>query len=246
VSVIDYDGEADGYDASRGGEARAAAAADAVERLLPKGARAVVDVACGTGIVTRRLRRPGREVLGVDRSRGMAAVASARLSNGVVLGDAMGLPIGSASVDAVVFIWLLHLLQDAAPALAEGARVLRAGGVVVTTVDKSEAAFRVESDVAAVTAPMRRAHASRAADRFERVVSIAAGHGLRPVGEATFPGIGQGRSPRQWRERILEGRFSWSVDADPAQVADVCGELASLPDQETARPDPIYRLIALS
>lgn len=246
MSVIDYDGEADGYDASRGGEARAAAAADAVERLLPKGVRAVVDVACGTGIVTRRLRRPGREVLGVDRSRGMVALASDRLPNGVVFGDATGLPIGSARADAVTLIWLLHLLEDAASVLAEGARVLRAGGVLVTTVDKNEAAFSVESDVAAVTAPMRRAYASRAADRFERVVTLAAGHGLRPVGEATFSGIGQGNSPRQWRERILEGRIPWSVEADPAQVADLCGELASLPDQETARPDPLYRLIALS
>lgn len=244
--MIDYDRESDGYDVSRGGEVRAAAAADAVERLLPKGTRTLVDVACGTGIVTRRFRRPGREVLGVDRSRGMVALASARLPDAVVLGDATSLPIGSARADAVVLIWLLNLLEDAAPVLAEGARVLRAGGALVTTVDKSEAAFSVESDVAAVTAPMRRAHSSGAADRFERVVDLAAGHGLRPVGEATFSGTGQGHSPRQWRERILKGRIPWSVEADPAHVADLCDELASLPDQETARPDPLYRLIALS
>lgn len=65
-----------------------------------------------------------------------------------------------------------------------------------------EAAFVVESDVAEVTAPLQRAYAPRVADRRERVVTLAAGHGLRMVNEATFPGIGQGRSPRQWRERI--------------------------------------------
>nr|WP_324605751.1 methyltransferase domain-containing protein [Streptomyces sp. NRRL B-24484] len=74
--MLDYDGEAATYDATRGGEERAGAAA-----LL-------VDVACGTGIVTARLRRPGRTVLGVDRSGGMAAVAAGRLPGHVLLGDA--------------------------------------------------------------------------------------------------------------------------------------------------------------
>jgi len=244
--VLDYDREAEGYDASRGGEARAAAAAEAVERLLPAGTRALVDVACGTGSVTRRLRRPGRAVLGVDRSRGMVALASGRLQHGAAVGDATRLPIGPARVDAVVVIWLLHLLSDAAPALAEGARVLRAGGVLVTTVDKDRAAFSVESDVAAVMAPLRRKYAPDAADSFDRVVTLAAGHGLRVSGEANFAGIGQGCSPRQWRERIVEGRIAWCREADPAQVADLRRELSLLPDQEVARPDPLYRLVALS
>lgn len=244
--VIDYDAEAEGYDASRGGEARAAAAAEAVERLLPEGTRALVDVACGTGIVTERLLGPERAILGVDRSPGMIALASGRLPYGVVLGDATRLPIGSARAEAVLLIWLLHLLDDAAPVVAEGARVLRAEGVLVTTVDKDEATFSVESDIAAMTAPMRRKYAANATDRFDRVVTLAAGHGLRLSGEATFSGIGLGRSPRQWCERIIEGRIPWTWAADPAQVTDLCRDLSSLPDQELARPDPLYRLIALA
>jgi hypothetical protein len=120
--VTDYCAEAATYDASRGGEARAAATAEAIERLLPAGARTLVDVACGTGIVTRRLRHPARAVLGLDRSPGMLELAAGRL-------------------------------PDAAPVLAEGAQVLRDGGVLVTTVDKDEAAFSVESDIAEVLAP---------------------------------------------------------------------------------------------
>jgi SAM-dependent methyltransferase len=240
--VLDYDREAAGYDASRGGETRAVAAAEAVERLLPEDTRVLLDVACGTGIVTRRLARPGRLVVGVDRSPGMAAVASTRLPGRVTLGDGVRLPVGSARVDAVVLVWLLHLLDDAAPVLAEAARVLRAGGVLITTVDKNQAAFAVDSDVAAVTAAARRAYAPTGPDHVDRVVASAAGHGLGIVGETTFAGIGQGRSPRQWRERILEGLIPWANAADPAQVAE---DLASLPDQEVARPDPVYRLIAL-
>ena len=244
--MIDYTAEAATYDVSRGGEARAAATAAAVERLLPEGTHALVDVACGTGIVTRRLRRPARAVLGVDRSRGMVELAAGRLPHGVVFGDATRLPVGTARADAVVFIWLLHLLSDAAPALAEGARILRGGGVLLTTVDKDEAAFVVESDVAMVMAPVRRRYAARAADDFDRVAELAAGHGLRPAGEAAFAGIGQGRSPRQWHAAVSAGRFRWSRAASPAEIAGLCRDLESLPDQDATRPDPVYRLVALA
>ena len=77
TNVLDYDREAEHYDATRGGDARADAAADAIETLLARAARGVervADVACGTGIVTVRLARPGRRVIGVDQSAGMAAV----------------------------------------------------------------------------------------------------------------------------------------------------------------------------
>jgi ubiquinone/menaquinone biosynthesis C-methylase UbiE len=246
VTVIDYDSEAETYDDSRGGEARAAAAGGAVEQLLPAGTQTLVDVACGTGIVTTRLRRPTRTVFGVDRSQGMLALAGRRLPFRVVLSDAARLPLGSASVDAVTLVWLLHLLPDAAPVLAEGARVLRDGGVLITTVDMDEAAFTIDSDVAALTAPLRREYSSRATDRFARVAELAAVQGLQPIGEASFVGIGQGRSPRQWRERITAGRFPWTREANQRKVTDLCRELSALADQDAARPDPVYRLVALA
>ena len=244
--MIDYDSEAATYDVSRGGEARAAATAEAVERLLPDGTRTLVDVGCGTGIVTTRLRRPTRAVLGVDRSPGMMKLAAGRLPGGVVLGDAARLPLGSARADAVTFIWVLHLLPDPLPVLAEGARVLRRGGVLLTTVDKDDAAFSIESDVAVVTAPVRRTYARRAADSFDRVAELAAGHGLQPAGEVAFAGIGQGQSPRQRREGIIAGRFPWSREASPGEVAGLCRDLESLPDQDASRPDPRYRLVAFA
>ncbi|WP_176985454.1 MULTISPECIES: hypothetical protein [unclassified Streptomyces] len=60
-----------------------------------------------------------------------------------------------------------------------------------------------------------------------------------------FPGTGQGRSPRRWREVIEAGHIPWSSHAAAGQVTDVCRRLAELPDQDAARPDPLYRLIAL-
>lgn len=40
--------------------------------------------------------------------------------------------------------------------------------------------------------------------------------------------------------------IGWSREADPGEVADLRQDLSALPDQEVARPDPLYRLIALS
>jgi ubiquinone/menaquinone biosynthesis C-methylase UbiE len=229
--VIDYDREAASYDDTRGGPERAAAVASAVAPLL-RGT--VVDVACGTGIVTARLK--AGSVVGIDRSPGMLAVAAGRLPGRVLLGDATRLPLASGSVDTVLMVWLLHLLDEArsAQALAEAVRVLRPGGRVITTVDKGAASFAAPSDLAEATAPWRAR--TGATDRFERVASLL---GMRPVGEATFPGVGQARSPRQWRDLVRAGRVSWAGDG-------VDRALAGLPDQDRARPEPVYRITAFS
>jgi SAM-dependent methyltransferase len=208
--------------------------------LLPQTARVVVDVGCGSGIVTRRLAGRERLVIGVDRSAGMIRLASRRLLGRTLFGDGTDLPIRSGSVDVVLVIWVLHLLSDAEPVLAECARILRSGGVLITTVDKDEAPFRAPSDIADVTAAVRREVAPHAADRHDRILRLAAGQHLRPVGETDFVGIGQGRSPRQWRDHLAGGQVRWGQGA-----AGLCSALSSLPDQETARPDPIYHLVAL-
>ncbi|WP_037834950.1 class I SAM-dependent methyltransferase [Streptomyces sp. NRRL S-481] len=149
--MLDYDEEAERYDASRGGEPRAAAAAEAVLGFVPPQTRSLLDVACGTGIVTRRLAaaRDGIRVTGVDLTPAMARQAATRLPGAVVLADSRRLPFRDGEFDVVSSVWLRHLAARAI--VGECARVLRPGGVYVTTVDKA-ASHNVGSDIDVVLA----------------------------------------------------------------------------------------------
>jgi SAM-dependent methyltransferase len=242
--VLDYDKEAGDYDALRGGEPRAEAAADAVLGLVPVGARSLLDVACGTGIVTRRFAaaRPGMRVTGVDLTSEMARRAAARLPGAIVLGDSRRLPFPDDAFDAVTSVWLLHLLadpDDVRRVVGECARVLRPGGVYITTVDKG-AAHNVGSDIDTVLATRPR---SPATDTSAAVEKHADEHGLRPAGEARFPGRGQGRSPRR---ALMDLRRGWFVTLPPGDplADDFAVRLAALPDQDRPRPDPEFPLRA--
>src|SRR2546428_5249576 len=89
----------------------------------------VLDVACGTGFLTRHLRG---EVAGIDQSETMVAVASKRLPEAlIVLGDAVPLPFEDGDFDRVFTSHFYgHLLPDERERfLAEARRV--AGELVV-------------------------------------------------------------------------------------------------------------------
>ncbi|ELS57905.1 class I SAM-dependent methyltransferase [Streptomyces viridochromogenes] len=241
--MLDYDKEAERYDVSRGGEPRAAAAAQAVLGLLPDGTRRLLDVACGTGIVTRRLAaRDGLRVTGVDLAPAMARQAAARLPGAVVRADSRRLPFGNGRFDAVSSVWLLHLAQtaeDVRTIVGECARVLRPGGVYVTTVDKA-AAHNVGSDIDAVLASRPRRPAR---DEAALVESYVLGHGLVPAGQARFTGRGQGRSPRRTVADLRRGWFVTLPPGDPL-ADEFAARLAELPGQDLPRPDPVFTLRA--
>ncbi|MEB8341883.1 class I SAM-dependent methyltransferase [Streptomyces endophyticus] len=234
--MLDYDEEANRYDATRGGEPRAQAAADAVLGLVPENAHTLLDLACGTGLVTRRMTRPGLHPIGVDRASGMLRAAAPRLSGAALQADARQLPFVDSTFDAVTAVWLLHLLDDAAPVIAEAARVLRPGGVFVTTVDKA-AAHLVDSDICALVGPHGRRPPT---DATERITTIAAEHGLRPQGSATFVGHGQGRVPARLAREVRAGRIYARGGEELA------ARLEGLPDQAAPRPDPTYTLLAFA
>ncbi|MEU8887965.1 methyltransferase domain-containing protein [Streptomyces sp. NPDC048442] len=242
--MLDYDAEAAVYDRTRGGEPRAEAAAEAVLGLLPAGTRTLLDIGCGTGIVTARLvtARPGLRVRGADAAHGMLCKAAGRLGpDSVVLADAGRLPFVDGAFDAVSAVWLLHLVDEATArrTVAEAARLLRPGGVFVTTVDK-DAAHDVGSDIDAVLAPWR--DDSAASDRSDRIAAYAGECGLELSGEARFTGHGQGRTPRRAAEVLLGGKFASWFRAGWDVGERVAEELRALPEAERRRQDPEYRV----
>lgn len=99
---------------------------DAILAGIPAPAR-VLDVGCGTGILTRLLAGRGAEVVGIDPNPDMLATARAasRLDYRLGTGEETGQP--SASFDAVTCAQAFHWFQ-AERALPELARVLVPGG----------------------------------------------------------------------------------------------------------------------
>ena len=100
----------------------------------------VVDVACGTGALTRELASAvGRTggVVGIDASGPMIERAARRSTPDAsaiptyVRGDALDLPLDDADVDAATIAFGLRNVTDYARCLAEMARVTRSGGRVV-------------------------------------------------------------------------------------------------------------------
>ena len=103
--------------------------AEALELLLPRlpAGAAVLDLAAGTGVLTRPLLEAGLEVVAVEPVAEMRAAlpGSAR----ALEGTAEAIPLGSGEVDAVVVGQAFHWF-DGDAALAEIHRVLRPDGLL--------------------------------------------------------------------------------------------------------------------
>jgi SAM-dependent methyltransferase len=99
------------------------------------GARTIVDLGCGTGLLTRSLAGPGRTVIGVDPSRTMLDFARRQPGGDSVTwihGDAAALP-ATATADLAVCTGnaIMHVLPDELPStLMSLAGALRSGGTL--------------------------------------------------------------------------------------------------------------------
>jgi ubiquinone/menaquinone biosynthesis C-methylase UbiE len=104
-----------------------------MDALDLKGSERILDVACGTGELERRLfaRWPGLHITGVDLSPKMLAEAEAKHIAGDVRwleGDASRLPVAGGQFDAVICANSFHYFRQPLVCLHEFRRMLAAGG----------------------------------------------------------------------------------------------------------------------
>jgi SAM-dependent methyltransferase len=108
---------------------------DLARRAGAAGASDVLELAAGTGIVSRRLRdalAPDARLTVTDLNPPMLGVAQAKFSDGEAVvftpADAMALPFGDAQFDLVVCQFGVMFFPDKTASYREAARVLRPGG----------------------------------------------------------------------------------------------------------------------
>ncbi len=129
------------YDRYMGPAQFEAFGADLVRRLPAQPPGDVLEIACGTGIVTRRLRErldPAVRLVATDLSRAMLDYARAKLAKSPGIewreADAAALPFADAAFGAVVCAFGIMFVLDKPSAFRQMRRVLREGGMLLFNV----------------------------------------------------------------------------------------------------------------
>ncbi len=178
---------AEDYDRLRPGPPEAA-----VDWLLPEHCQVAVDLAAGTGLLTRMLARKVRQVVAVEPDGRMAAVLRARSAGVRVLqGRGEAIPMPDASTDGVFVSSAWHWL-DPDRAVPEIARVLRDGGrfgVIWSSLDR-EVRWLRELRRLARPDPARQAETDaddeQRRSRLHHEVSLPEGQPFAGIGTASF------------------------------------------------------------
>ena len=103
----------------------------AFEAIAAAKPRRVLEVGGGEGELAERIQRDlGVEVVGVDQSEAMVEIQRGKGIDARV-GDVQELPFADGEFDAALAAWMLYHVRDLDRGLAELARVLRPGGVLV-------------------------------------------------------------------------------------------------------------------
>jgi len=203
----------------------------ALDWLIPPDATAVLDLAAGTGAVTRLLIGHAARVVAVEPDERMRGVLAARCPEAEVLaGRGEDIPLTDASVDAVVIASAWHWL-DPDRAVPEITRVLRPGGNlgVIWVSRDSRVAWMAEfnalmreargadraPDTPAADAPA--ADGSRKDRRRRREVTFPPGSPMSSVEELTL----EYTLPMTKDDLFgLLGTYSGVITLDPAKRAD--------------------------
>jgi SAM-dependent methyltransferase len=100
---------------------------------LPSGSR-VLDIGCGPGALAAAARDASLDVVAVEPDPEMAALASRRLGQEVVVAGLPELPLASGGFEAVLVNFVLNHVDDPAAAAREIVRMAAPGGLVRATI----------------------------------------------------------------------------------------------------------------
>jgi SAM-dependent methyltransferase len=116
-----------------------------------KGNERVLDIATGPGYIAEAFARAAREVIGVDLTAAMLAIAEERTKQRGIsnlsfrIGDVQNLPFENGQFDVVVCRLALHHMQNPGQVVREMTRVCRVGGtVLIEDIYASEHPVRAE------------------------------------------------------------------------------------------------------
>lgn len=132
---ISFDRAAEYYDETRGLPPDGVRVENAMLAEALAGRGRVLEVGVGTGQIALPLHATGVDVLGLDLSRAMLDVLIRKAGGAapfpLVVGDATRTPFRDDAFGAAYLRWVLHLVRDWPAVVAETARVVAQGGVVV-------------------------------------------------------------------------------------------------------------------
>jgi ubiquinone/menaquinone biosynthesis C-methylase UbiE len=168
--------------------------------------RRVLDLAAGTGKLTRGLVDQGATVLAVEPVEGMRQTLAGAVPGAVVIaGVAQAIPLGTGTVDAITVAQALHWFATTS-AVNEMHRVLRPGSLLAVVWNRRDLTDPLQATLHRLMAPLRGDTPSNESGEWRRVLENATGDAARFVPDAQF------HTP--WRQSI-------DVDGVAGRVASV-------------------------
>lgn len=107
-----------------------------IERLIgePSSDMKVLDLGCGSGLLTRWLKDKGLDVRGIDFSRSLIDIAKKENPDVAFnISDISSTPYSIGSFDIVVSGLVMHYVQDLCIVFTEVARILNSNGIFIFT-----------------------------------------------------------------------------------------------------------------
>jgi SAM-dependent methyltransferase len=192
------------------------------ERLDLRPGRTVLDLAAGTGALTRPLLETGADVIAVEPVAEMRAALPAGAR--ALEGTAEAIPIDASSVDAVTVAQAFHWF-DADAALAEMHRVLRADGCLAIVWNRRIADDPVNRAISELVEPYRAGTPTHRGDAWRAAFDRTTLFG--PLEEHVFPNEQQ-LDADGLEARVMSISFIAALPGDErARVADAARALAT-------------------